>query len=74
MRRLVFILLLNSLFTIVSAQINIWEGTPVHKHVELTPYMPDSNSFSSNVAIIVCPGGSYFWHDINTEGHEVGKR
>lgn len=73
MRRLVFLLLLNSLFTIVSAQINIWEGTPVHKHVELTPYMPDFNPISSHVAIIVCPGGSYFWHDINTEGHEVGK-
>ena len=73
MRRVGFILLLNMLFTIVSAQINIWEGTPVHKHVELTPYLPESNLSLPHVAVIVCPGGSYFWHDINIEGHEVGK-
>lgn len=25
------------------------------------------------MAVIVCPGGSYLWHDMNGEGHEVGK-
>ena len=53
-----------------SAQVNIWEDTQVKKHVELTPYLvPGDNS----TAIIVCPGGSYFWHDIEVEGHLVAK-
>lgn len=52
------------------AQINIWEGTDVHKKVELTPYLAEGDN---NPAIVVCPGGSYFWHDIKTEGHDVAK-
>ena len=37
---------------------------------ELTPYIVDG---TDNIAIIVCPGGSYFWHDMEHEGHEVGQ-
>ena len=37
---------------------------------ELTPYIVDG---TDNIAIIVCPGGSYFWHDMEHEGHEVGR-
>lgn len=52
------------------AQINIWEGTPVHHRVSLTPYpAPGKN----NTAVIVCPGGSYFWHDMSGEGDLVGR-
>ena len=51
------------------AQINIWEGVPGHKKVEMTPYVAKGKG---NVAVVVCPGGSYFWHDMQTEGHEVG--
>ncbi len=64
---------MNMLFTVAYTQINIWEGTSVHKLVELTPYISDSKHTLSNMAVIVCPGGSYFWHDIETEGHEVGR-
>jgi len=73
MYRLVFILLLNLPFTMVRAQVNIWEGTSVHKRVELTPYIAEPWQASGNLTIIVCPGGSYFWHDSETEGHEVGR-
>lgn len=52
------------------SQINIWEGTTCRKKVELTPYVVEG---SNNPAIIVCPGGSYFWHDTDTEGHEVAR-
>lgn len=52
------------------SQINIWEGTTCRKKVELTPYLVEG---SNNPAIIVCPGGSYFWHDTDTEGHEVAR-
>lgn len=53
------------------AQVNVWEGVARHKSVMLTPYLADSDRM--NIAVIVCPGGSYFWHDMETEGHEVGR-
>lgn len=52
------------------AQINIWDNTECHKKVKLTPYIVNGNN---NIGIVVCPGGSYFWHDSETEGHEVAK-
>ena len=52
------------------AQINIWENTSCHEKVEMTPYLAEGDN---NVAMIICPGGSYFWHDMNTEGHDVAK-
>lgn len=71
--RSVSTLILLMLFSIASAQIDIWEGTSVHKRVGLTPYLSNSQHISDNLTVIVCPGGSYFWHDIETEGHEVGR-
>jgi acetyl esterase/lipase len=50
--------------------VNIWENTTCSKNVELTPYLAGG---SNNPAIIVCPGGSYFWHDTNNEGYLVAK-
>ncbi len=51
-------------------QVNIWDGTAVRHKVELTPYIATGQG---NAAIIVCPGGSYFWHDMQHEGAEVGR-
>ena len=53
-----------------SAQINIWEGTDCRKKVSLTPYPAKGGS---DIAVIVCPGGSYFWHDMNAEGRCVAE-
>lgn len=69
MRAIITILTLLAALT-VTAQTNIWEGTSCGKHVELTPYLADGDS---SMAIIVCPGGSYFWHDMNAEGHQVAQ-
>lgn len=42
----------------------------VKGNIKLTPYLaPGTN----NKAIIVCPGGSYFWHDMEAEGKAVGE-
>lgn len=50
--------------------IRLWEGTGVKaRSVTLAPYRPAVNT--SHMAIIVCPGGSYCWHDYKTEGVEV---
>lgn len=70
MKRLSIILI--GILTAIScaAQINIWEGTDCHKKVKLTPYIVKGDN---NIGIIVCPGGSYFWHDSWTEGHDVAK-
>ena len=43
-----------------------WYIFNISKHL----YIADD---SDGVSIIVCPGGSYFWHDIETEGHGVAK-
>ena len=51
-------------------RVNIWQGTAVKKMVSLTPYLANGEN---NVAVIVCPGGSYFWHDMEAEGESVGK-
>lgn len=53
-----------------TAQINIWDGVPRHKRVEMTPFLAPG---SGNTAVVVCPGGSYFWHDITTEGYDVAR-
>ncbi len=50
--------------------VNIWRDTGVKKQVEMTPYLAPGQG---NVAVIVCPGGSYFWHDMQAEGEAVGK-
>lgn len=39
--------------------------------LKLTPFIPEQNP--TGTAIIVCPGGSYFWLDKNTEGYEVAR-
>ena len=73
MRKLIIILILNALFVTMYAQINIWEDSSTNKRVELTPYLSKPHSNIPNMAIVICPGGSYFWHDMETEGHEVGQ-
>lgn len=45
--------------------LNIWDGTKCEAKVRLTPYLADGEN---NVAVIICPGGSYFWLDVKNEG------
>lgn len=65
--RIISNVVLTSIVLSVNAQIDIWKGTKTKK-VELIPYLV---SEKGNAAVIVCPGGSYFWHDMMTEGTEV---
>ena len=50
--------------------INIWQGTTVGKTVVMTSYLAEGKD---NAAVIVCPGGSYLWHDMSGEGKDVGE-
>lgn len=69
-RALTHILLICLTVLSARAAVNIWEGVSNHTDVELTPYVAPGEG---NMAVIVCPGGSYFWHDINVEGHDVAR-
>ena len=51
-------------------RINIWQGTTVGKTVVMTSYLAEGKG---NAAVIVCPGGSYLWHDMSGEGKDVGE-
>ena len=51
-------------------RINIWQGTTVGKTVVMTSYLAEGRD---NAAVIVCPGGSYLWHDMGGEGKDVGE-
>lgn len=67
---IIAVLILSHVLT-AQAQINIWEGTSVRHRVELTPYLVKGNTPAP--AVIVCPGGSYFWHDMVNEGSKVAE-
>ncbi len=49
---------------------NIWEGTGEKVNVGLTPFLAEGENCP---AVIVCPGGSYFWHDYEYEGVNVAE-
>ena len=53
------------------AQVKIWEGLDIShgKRVKLTTYLADDNP--TGRAVIVCPGGSYYWLDKKNEGDTV---
>jgi acetyl esterase/lipase len=69
MRTLLLLFTFHFSLSSAFAQVNIWEGTSCKEKVMLTPYL----SQGTDMAIIVCPGGSYFWHSTKTEGEAVGK-
>ena len=53
--------------------IYLWQGQDVShgKQVTLTPFLAENNT--DGTAVIVCPGGSYFWLDDVNEGEEVAE-
>ena len=55
------------------AKFRIWQNTSVHnRSVTLEPFLPEENCWGG-MAVIVCPGGSYCWHDYETEGRLVAE-
>ena len=57
MKRLVVLVLLFCYVALLSA-------------VTLTEYLPEK---TPKTAIVICPGGSYFWLDYETEGDSVAR-
>ena len=61
----------------VSAQetVKIWNGTDItrkQKWSELTVFLPEKPD-TSKPSVIICPGGSYYWLDMDNEGFSVAK-
>jgi len=71
MKKLILVLSLFLLTGMVKAQTKIWQGLDIRhgKKVTLTSYMADDNP--TGRAVIVCPGGSYYWLDKKNEGDTV---
>lgn len=77
MKRIIFIvaLLVGCVRQSVLAQeiIHIWDGTDVgSSRVTLQSFLPQTNQYAG-LAVIVCPGGSYCWHDYEVEGTDVAR-
>ena len=75
LKRIILIFFTFSLFHLptfseTGRTVNIWDGMDVRMNVEMTPYLVPG---TGNKAVVVCPGGSYFWHDMETEGHMVAR-
>lgn len=68
--RILLTILFAAIAIAASARINIWEDTSCRKKVWLTPYLAKGET---DIAVIVCPGGSYFWHDMDAEGRCVAE-
>ena len=62
-------------FSFSQEPVHIWDGTGIKaKSVTLTPYLaPHFLPQGEGAAVIVCPGGSYSWHDMKAEGSEVAR-
>ena len=54
-----------------NASVPIWQGTSCRAgKVVMDPYLPEGRPVAS---VIVCPGGSYHWLDLDAEGRKVGE-
>lgn len=67
-----FLLLLCG-YAVAQESVQLWDGFKVShgKQVTLTPYLAENNL--SGLSVIVCPGGSYYWLDVDTEGEGVAR-
>lgn len=71
--RLFIILFSLCLHSFGLEKIRLWADTDVRaKSVTLTPYLAPA-SLPSAPSVIVCPGGSYSWLDMKTEGVKVAR-
>ncbi len=71
---IVSIVSIASISPVSAAPIRLWDGTSVRaRGVTLAPYLPDSGTSAPSAAVIVCPGGSYCWHDYEAEGLRVAE-
>lgn len=71
MKKIILVLSLLLFTGMAKAQVKIWEGLDIShgRKVKLTSFLADDNP--TGRAVIVCPGGSYYWLDTKNEGDTV---
>ena len=71
MKKIILVLSLLLITGMAKAQVKIWEGLDIShgRRVKLTSYLAENNP--TGRAVIVCPGGSYYWLDKKNEGDTV---
>ena len=72
---LLFLLLALGLSLSAQTSIKLWEETEMtqkQKWSELFVFLPEKQN-DSGISVIVCPGGSYYWLDMDNEGFSVAK-
>ena len=73
---MIFCFILFVGFTVFAQQkIKIFEEKDItnkQKWSELTVFLPEKPN-NSGISVIICPGGSYYWLDMNNEGFSVAK-
>lgn len=52
--------------------VSLWQGEkiPFGKEVSLYAFRPEQ---PNGISVVVCPGGSYHWHDLDNEGIKVAE-
>ena len=70
MRRFLILLFLALTVAVQAQTVKVWDGTSVRAGSTLTAYLPEGEP---KAAVVVCPGGSYFWLDKEGEGERVGE-
>ncbi|MDR1552115.1 MAG: alpha/beta hydrolase [Prevotellaceae bacterium] len=70
----VFIFLFFCASICAQQKIKLWDDalTNKQKWSELTVFLPEKPD-TSGISVIICPGGSYYWLDMNNEGYSVAK-
>jgi acetyl esterase/lipase len=55
-------------------KLKLWNDNPTQreKWSELTVFLPEKHD-TSGISVIICPGGSYYWLDMNNEGYSVAR-
>jgi acetyl esterase/lipase len=74
-RLIICFIIFNSLSVSAQKTIKIWDITDItrkQKRSELTVFLPETPDIS-DVSVIICPGGSYYWLDMKNEGFFVAK-
>jgi acetyl esterase/lipase len=78
MQKKIFLSILISFVCCVSSfsqqKIKLWDENPTHKEKwsELTVFLPEKPD-TSGISVIICPGGSYIYLDMDNEGYTVAK-
>ncbi len=71
MKKIILVFSLLLITGMAKAQVKIWDGLDIShgRRVKLTSYLAENNP--TGRAVIVCPGGSYYWLDKKNEGDTV---